>query len=112
MRVHTGAGTLAAEWPLIGRDDELARIVDAREREDCRGIVVSAGIASQLLPRLAVKATTLSSGEILGPRITPGAPAGPSTLPVRSYQSSWFIPPAALPVQYRSTPFSETVTGA
>ncbi|MDA0185005.1 LuxR C-terminal-related transcriptional regulator [Solirubrobacter phytolaccae] len=41
--MHTGAGTLAAEWPLIGRDDELARIGLAREQEDCRGIVVSAG---------------------------------------------------------------------
>ena len=41
--MHTAGGTLAAEWPLIGRDDELARILRAREQEDCRGVVVSAG---------------------------------------------------------------------
>ena len=35
--------SLAATWPLVGRDAELTRIAEAMGDEDCRGVVVSAG---------------------------------------------------------------------
>ena len=35
--------SLAATWPLVGREAELTRIAEAMGDEDCRGVVVSAG---------------------------------------------------------------------
>ena len=35
--------SLAATWPLVGREAELTRIAEAMRDEDCRGVVVSAG---------------------------------------------------------------------
>ena len=35
--------SLAATWPLVGRETELTRIAEAMGDEDCRGVVVSAG---------------------------------------------------------------------
>ena len=46
---------MAAPWPLVGRDDELARISDARERGSC-GVVISAaaGVGKTRLGREAL----------------------------------------------------------
>ena len=35
--------SLAAAWPLVGREAELTRIAEAMGDADCRGVVVSAG---------------------------------------------------------------------
>src|SRR5215470_7633161 len=61
-----------------------------------------------------VNATVFSSGEIVGVNRRPvlGASTGVSILPLRSNQTIWFTPPAASPLQYKSTPDSEAVTGA
>src|SRR5579864_2414704 len=53
--------------------------------------------------------TDFSSGESAA-YAAPGAPTGPRDLPVRSYQPSWLVPLPA-PVEYSSTPLSDTVDG-